>query len=144
MKNERAISQETRNVLSVRGFIVLKHEDTITVGIPDCSITRDKITLWVEDKIIFCASIKAFVTFSQLVTKKRMPQLINMYNLAKHGYAQYWLYQVVGDRTYIGWCDPKEVMEAKHNGSTIRVQDIQEVGEFRRLWDMSDLFTVGA
>jgi hypothetical protein len=51
--SEAELKQKLRDVLkaSLRGVVVLRHEDHFTAGIPDTSITWKRRTTWMEAKV---------------------------------------------------------------------------------------------
>jgi hypothetical protein len=64
-----------------KDWIVLRHEDHYTSGIPDISVTGNKITSWWETKYQ-----KGFSLVNKGIQQYTLEQL------AKHGYAYYLIY----------------------------------------------------
>ena len=64
-----------------KDWLVLRHEDHYTSGIPDISITGNKITSWWETKYQ-----KGFSLVNKGIQQYTLEQL------AKHGYAYYLIY----------------------------------------------------
>lgn len=142
--DERSISGLTRADLARRGFFVIKHEDSITQGIPDMSITRDGITLWVEDKYFDAgAEIKTFVTARSIISKKRYTQLVTCTKLEFHGFAEYWVYQNVKGKAYVGRVSPRLMLHAYNAKDYIEIKNIMERSEWVRQFRMPTITTHG-
>lgn len=79
-------------------FVVIRHEDHFTHGIPDISVTGNKKTLWIEIK------------FANPNFKSKGIQEVTMLRLSARGHAFYVIYRQTKEKeeyTYV--VDPKEI-----------------------------------
>ena len=84
--NEAELKQRLRDALkgSLRGVVVLRHEDHFTAGIPDTSITWKRRTTWMEAKV------------AEPSVKSLGVQKDTCERLAVMGYCWYVVYRVKG------------------------------------------------
>lgn len=96
--NEAEVSQRIRKALveAFPGIVVFKHNDHVTGGVPDFSVTWSGRTIWIEVKYITRGLISNGL------------QRRTMERLSRHGHAYYVIYDATMDVTYIvspAWVD---------------------------------------
>ena len=114
---ESSLTQVVQAHLRSRGFLVFKHADRFTVGIPDTTASKGGITWWLEFKLI---KLKAWpiglMMGDHLSPEERGVQLATMVQLQKAARAMYLLFIVTGDRWRLAPAAPDSVLLSVKNG----------------------------
>lgn len=135
--SEKDLKGKLADLLRQRGWVVFKHEDRYTPGVPDMSATSRGRTAWLEAKEIEAGPEWATVTSPMYLARInfqplfgthksghfRMQQLMTLKKLAEAGawMAIYVLLLAGANGMYVAMVDPRVVLESKKQGMPVKV-----------------------